>query len=353
MKHSPIARVLSALRASAHKDAREWRRYSILFLAFVLLMALLYTGVGHVVRQQRQDYAALTTELFSSQASAMFQELELVSNAILRNGTVFALAKDENPIIDRLEICDAMKGCMITSEYAEHAYLFPAGDGDIYTDEGIYSGNSRATLLGQAGAREEDLFNDGDDAAFHVLNDNHMAPFAVTCVRSREGDVTSSLVVTMHMSQFMRMFQNIDAEMCTVFNDRVYISSYIKAIDDPDFSWRDEKAIGRLLGKPVTCFYLEGDGYTYMVAIDQARFNRPLNMLLIGFCAFTFILVLLGMVHVYHSIKRRRTEIDKVLAVLPESYQGDQSYEQIYTNIRKSLEDYRTQQADYLREQNR
>jgi len=351
MKHF-FAAGIAPLGNLSHRLRNELKRYLALLLAVLLLMTLLYVSVERVIRKQTQEHAELVAEHFSTQAQAMLRELEMVSSAILRDSAVTQL-RTGNALTpnEQMDICSEIADYLEDNPYAEHAYLIPHDGGVIFTEKGVFENGSLPTLLQQIGATETDLIPKSDETAYHLLNENRLAPFCVVTVRNLDREITHSLIVTLRMSAFIRLFQQMDAELCTVFNDDVYISSYIKNISDPDFNWRDTNAVQSLIGKPVACYYLEANGYTYMVAISRNRFNQPLRLILGGFCLFALALVLLAAYHVVRANRRRRDHMAALLGEVPESYQGDQSLDAIYDNIRSSLEAYRTQQESYSQEQ--
>lgn len=270
--------------------------------------------------------------------------MQLVSNAILRDSDVTEILNAGNAnAVDSLYICDIIRAGLKESSYVQHAYLICEKSGNIYSDQGLFSGSSLPVLLQKIGSSEAELYAGDPEGDFHMLNENGLAPYCIFQIRDSDGNFMGALVVTLQMSEFLRIFYSLDAELCAVFNQDVYVASYITNIRADNFDWHDEASISALLGKPVTCKYIEAEDYTYMVAVSRESYNRPLHVIIKWFFIYAAAALILGYVYLYHVSKKRYQHIAAMIDALPVSYTGDQSYEHIYENIRKSLEDYRTQ----------
>lgn len=117
------------------KYRSEIKRYLILLLIPVLLFALLYLNVNQVVSQQAEEYAMLMTDHFYVQSSSMLHEMQLVSNAILRDSEISKILKTSSAnSLDSLHICDIIRDSLTESPYVQHAYLFCEKSGNIYSD---------------------------------------------------------------------------------------------------------------------------------------------------------------------------------------------------------------------------
>lgn len=332
------------IKALPHgKYSAEIKRYLLLLLIPVLLLAVLYINVNQVVTQQAEDYAELMVNHFYVQASSMLHEMQLVSNAILRNSDVTRILEVESAdALDSLDICDIIRAGLKESPYVEHTYLICEKSGNIYSDQGLFSSSSLPVLLDKIGSSEAELYaSDAED--YHMLNENGLAPYCIHPIHDAEGDFIGALVVTLRMSEFLRIFYDIDAELCAIYNQDVFIASHITNINVDNFDWHDAACISAIVGKTVTCKYIEGDDYTFMVAVSRESYNRPLHIIIKWFFIYAVAILLLGYFYLYLVSRKRYQRISAMINALPVSYTGDQSFEHIYDNIRKSLEDYRTQ----------
>lgn len=325
------------------KYRAEIKRYLLLLLIPVLLLALLYLNVNQVVTKQAEEYAELMVNHFYVQASSMLHEMQLVSNAILRDSNVTRILEvDSANALDSLYICDIIRDGMKESPYVEHSYLICKKSGNIYSDQGLFSSSSLPVLLAKIGSSEAELYvSEAEDS--HMLNENGLAPYCIHPIHDANGNIIGALIVTLRMSEFLRIFYDIDAALCAVFNQDVYIASHITNINADHFDWHDEARISAILGEKVTCKYVEGDDYTFMVAVSRESYNRPLYIIIKWFFIYAVAVLLLGYLYLYLVSRNRYQRLSAMVDDLPVSYTGDQSFEHIYENIRKSLEDYRTQ----------
>lgn len=342
MKTFPFLNAIKTLPQGKYRA--EIKRYLILLLIPILVLSLLYLHVNQIVSQQVEEYALLTADHFYVQSASMLHEMQLVSNAILQSREIaWVLEADSTNALNSLFVCDAIQDCLKESPYVQHAYLLCEKTGNIYSEQGLYCNESLSTILQNVGVDAADLTDKSADARFHVLNENGLAPYCIFPIHGANGARTGTLIVTLRMTEFLRIFYSLDAELCAVFNEDVFISSYIAGVPAEGFDWRDEASISALLGKRVTCEYLEQGDYTYLVAISRESYNRPLYAIITWFFLYAAAALVLGYLYLYQVSKRRYQRISAMIDALPVSYTGDQSYEHIYENIRKSLEDYRTQ----------
>lgn len=336
---------LKALPSSKYRA--EIKRYLVLLLIPVLLLALLYMNVNHVVSQQAEDYAKLMTDHFYVQTSSMLHEMQLVCNTILRDSDVAKILEtDAASSLDSLHICTIIQDGLKESPYVQHAYLFCKKSGNIYSDGGLFDGDSLSVLLDKIGTDESQLSGSAEAADYHVLNKSGMAPYCIFQIRDERGNSLGALAVSLRMTEFLRIFYSLDAELCVIFNDDFYISSYIKGINMDGIDWSSEESVSALIGKRVACEYLEESGYTYLVAVSRENYNRPLQAIIMWFFIYAAAALTLGYLYLYQVSKKRYQKISSLITALPESYAGDQSYEHIYDNIRRSLEEYRAQREN-------
>lgn len=325
----------------------EIKRYLILLLIPVLLFALLYLNVNQVVSQQAEEYAMLMTDHFYVQSSSMLHEMQLVSNAILRDSEVAKILKTSAAnALDSLHICGIIRDSLMESPYVQHAYLFCENSGNIYSDGGLFGSSSLSVLMDKIGADASQLSGTSEGAEYHVLNKSGMAPYCIFSIQDDDGNSLGALAVSLRMTEFLRIFYGLDAELCVIFNDDFYISSYIKGVNMDGIDWRNEDSVSALIGKSVACEYLEQGDYTYLVAVSRESYNRPLKVIIKWFFIYAAAALVLGYLYLYQVSKKRYQRISSMIEALPVSYTGNQSYEHIYENIRKSLEDYRTQREN-------
>lgn len=231
--------------------------------------------------------------------------------------------------------------------YVLHAYLICDRSDVILGDEGLFGGSSLSSLAEKIGFDASELTGPPAAASYHLLNGKGLAPYCVFPVYDADGTALGSLIVTLRMSEFLRIFYSLDAVLCTIFNRNVYISSYLPHIDMSDFDWHSETDVGALMGQNVLCKYKDGDDYTYMVAVSRDQYTRPLRVILLWFFIYAAGVVILGYLYLYFVSRKRYKRLSSLAHGLPATYTGDSSYEHIYESVRKSLEDYRIQREHF------
>lgn len=330
------------------KFRTEIKKYALLLLIPVALLLILYINVDHVVTEQAEEYAELTMDHFYVQSSSMLHEMELVSNAILNsNDTSATLRAESVNSLDALYVCDIIRRGLAESPYVLHAYLICDRSDVILGDEGLFGGSSLSSLAEKIGFDAAELNGTFAAASYHLLNGKGLAPYCVFPVYDADGTALGSLIVTLRMSEFLRIFYSLDAVLCTIFNHDVYISSYLPHIDMSDFDWHSEADVGALVGQNVLCKYKDGDDYTYMVAVSRDQYTRPLHVILLWFFIYAAGVLLLGYLYLYFVSRKRYKRLSSLARGLPATYTGDSSYEHIYESVRKSLEDYRIQREHF------
>lgn len=326
----------------------EIRRYLFLLLIPVILLVALYVSVYRVVTKQIDDYSQLTINYFYSQADTMLNEMQVVGNSLKRNRLVrdhLDSMKDEQS--QALAVCHEISSVIEDSPCVQHVYLIEETSGKIYSDQGFFSEDSLDTFLTNLGINDLELSKPDVSGTAHVLNENRLAPYYISSITGEDGQTLGTMIITLRMTEFLKIFYSLNCEFCAIFNDDVYISTNFNQINTDDFDWYSEEDISELIDAPVKCTYLETEKYTYIVAVAKTDFSQPLKPVLYAFVLYLVAVVALGYLYLYHVSKKRYKNIEKLLSTLPVSNQGNQTYETIYDDIRTSLQNYQNQHDLY------
>ena len=325
----------------------EIKRYLLLLLLPLVMCVVLFVGVQAVITQQIQGRAELQADHFYTQTSAMLREMQMVSDSLMRNGTFLgALSSDNAENVDGVALCALIYESMEESPYISHVYVISERLDQIYTDEVSYSYRALPTILHRIGAEYADIFPDaGIDTSYYTLNQTNLVPYYTAPVQSA-GETVGTLVVTLRMMEFLRLFFSLDVDICTVFSDSFYISSYLYSITDPLFDWHNVQSVSRLLGDSLTCFYRDVGEYTYLIGILNREYNRPLSIIVHSFCIYAGFVLVGGLIYLSRVSRKRYLQLASLVDALPEKRAGDYSSSEIYDDIRKSLLDLRDQKND-------
>lgn len=273
----------------------EIRRYLLLLLIPVILLVALYAGVYHVISKQITNYSELMINYFYTQSNTMLHEMQMTGNTIKKNRTILAaLQSAENdqklPLIIPQEITSVIE----ENPYVQHAYLINETTGKIYSDQGYFNGNSLDAILTNLGISDLELATPDDSGTAHVLNENRLAPYYISTVADSDGNTLGTLIITLRMIEFLKIFYSLNSEFCAIFNDDVYISTNFNRITVDDFNWYSESDISAMVGTPVKCTYLETEDYTYIVAVAKESFYQPLKPILYAFFLYVIAVLLFG-----------------------------------------------------------
>lgn len=326
----------------------EIRHYLLLLLLPLVLLVALYAGVYKIISDQMTAYSELTLDRFYSQSTSMLRGMELMAESIQSNPVILGVfdetASDE---IKPMVICEQISAHLASDPYVSHAYLIVDSSGYIYSDQGYFNANSLDSILYEYGISKETVKHQDASGSSHILNANNAPPFYVCQVKDSAGNQIGSLLIALRPNEFLKVFTNMDTELCAIFNDSVYLSSYLFNINIDGFDWRSEADVAALAGTDVTCVYLDDENYTYMVAISKDSFYQPLYIIIWAFVLYSLAVLIIGYAYLYHISKKRYENMVLLAGTLPETYQGDESYQDIYDRIKESLSSIQTQSENH------
>ncbi len=329
---------------------REDRQSFILLLGLPFVLCLiLFLAVHYVIRGEIQDHAEQTATQFYLQSSAMLREMNQLGEAVANDaGLVEAMGRDPSEALDALDLCDTIWGFLSQSPYIDHVYIISEKHDHIYSDEGYFSNRSLASILSRIGIGADEYATSSfpeETAEPRQLSVSSFTPYCVVPITSPGGEALGTAIVTLNMTSFLRNFYALDASLCCVFNQNFFISSALSMASGRDFDWRDMAAVADLIGEPVTCVYRQADDYTYLVAVSNSDYNKPLFVIIACFLLYALAVLLAGGISIRRFALKRRGEIAALIDALPE-YTGEAAYSSVIPAIKKSLAEYQHQQEN-------
>lgn len=326
----------------------EIKHYILLLLLPLVMCIALFISVYYVTMDQLLQRAELTANHFYVQSTSMMREMQIVSDAILRDDLfIHSVNSTDSDDVNAMELCDMLRDSVGESPYISHVYLVSYSLNKIYSDMGYFNYQSLSLILQGMGASADELTAEAESSTLelHILNGSDFAPYCFVPITSKDGESIGTLIVTLKMTEFLRIFVSLDAEICSVFNDEFYISSVFQMSTLSDFDWSNERAVSELVGTPVTCFYLEADGLTYLVGIAQSEYNKPLQVIIWCFCIYAVMILVVGYIYLYKVSQKHYLQLTSLIDALPAGYTSSPT-EDIYSDIRKSLLEFRDEIKD-------
>lgn len=342
-KHSKQGNPFLILFNRTKRFQGEIKKYLLLLLLPLILGIILFFSVMMVIRSQIEAQGSMTAMRFETQASNIFHEMKIVSDSLQEDASFMKNISEADPsAYNPLDICSAINGHLHESAFVSHAYLLCESQNHIYTDNAYYLYAAKPVILDSilsisdnGGSTEAALPEDG----WHILNTNYAAPFYVVTIHSSE-NTSSTLIVVLNKTEFIRSFYNINAEMCCLFNQSFSISSLLK--NSPGIDWTSSRDVSEVAGTPVRCFYINGDDFTYMVAISTHEFYKPLWIILYVFLGYFSAVLIIGFIYLSVLSRKRYDTVASLIKGLPNAPSGnDSSYEEMISTMSKSLDEYK------------
>jgi AraC-like DNA-binding protein len=313
----------------------------LLIIFPVVLLTGLYFSVYQVITRQMDEYLNLTMDHFYAQSISMMREFDMVSVNVANNPIILSGLDDmDSSEIDDEIMQDEIASCLESNPYVRHVYLVKESDGTIYSDMATYNGQSLSALLQNLGISEASYLSGRENETTELLNENKLAPYAISSIYSMAGDYLGTVIVTMNMTEFLQIFYSLNVDFCAIFNDDVYVSTYLRGIDTTQFDWFSESDISDLIGTDVRSVYLQSDEYNYVIAVAKDDFYKPLTLIWAAFLVYIAIVLIVGMAALLRISRKRFLNMEALANTLPEGNSGFNSVEDVYEGIRNALQDY-------------
>ncbi len=332
---------------------REIKTYFMLLVLPLVLCIALFVGIRTVMLQLMEENMAQVMERFQSEIEAKRSETLLLTDSLaetelflqVQNGETLSTADGEAFVQLLSDYTDMGNGTRI-----EHFYLVSTLSDQIYSDTGRFTTASLSAILSKVSITQEDLDAavDAQRIQWHLLTQTGFAPCCIIPLFAESGDSSGALIATLNMTDYLRVFTRLDASFCAMFNEDCYITSLLATIP-AGFDWYSDAAVSELVGFQVSCAYLEGESFTYLVALPRAEYNRPQKIIIIGFCVYALLFLVGGYCYLYHVSKRRYQQMSALIDALPQRPPEDASYAGIMQHVQASLLDLRNQNEDQWR----
>ena len=330
---------------SGMSRSEEARSYLLLLLIPFLLCLILYIAVHFVIRSEIRQHAEQTATQFYLQSSSMLREMDQFGEAAANDARMIDAMTNNDADLDPLALCDSLREAVSRNPFIEHVYIVNDRSAHIYSDEGYFSAKSLDSILSRIGidAASQGSCSALSEQEFQRLSVSSFTPYCFLPIVSPRGETLGTAIVTMNMTSFLRNFYALDASLCCVFRDDFFISSSLSMARGRDFDWTNTAAVAELVGEPVTCVYKAADDFTYLVAVSNSEYNKPLNVILICFFLYAAAVLAASFVSLRRFAVKRQGEITALIDALPD-YSGEAAYSAVIPAVKKSLEEYRLQQ---------
>ena len=334
-----------------YKDYRqEIRRYLLLLLIPLVFCVILYFAVQGVVTRQIRQGAQDTVQQVYVRTSAMMHEVDMVSSAVfidiaslnnLSSGEILPYRLEEPASICRqLEI---RKG---SSTYIKQIYLISEEWQRIFSDAGYFNYNSLESILTRVGTNIP-TFEAITEPTWNIQTSNHLTdPYCVMPCRDIHGNTVGRILITLDLTIFMDTLSDLNASFVCLYSDDSLLTSQLLPETYQDIDWHSEKDVSAMLGKPVKCFYVQVDDYTYMAAIERGDYYYPFRVISACFLIYAVVVFLLGFLYLSKVSQERYRQLSDLITALPQdSDDAPTSYQELLPKVQKTLLSLRDRDA--------
>ncbi len=340
---------LSSLKNQRIDFRQEIRRYIALLLIPLFFCIMLYFSVQKISYNQYRLSAERTAEQFQLQISSMMHEVNLVSDSLISD--FIALENDQKENIsssllytysDPPSICRQLSIRRENSSYIEHIYLIPLQQPYIYSDSGYYNMVSLESILRGMGTDQNSLF-EVEEKKWNMLSEGHLSnPYCLSPFRDSSGNILGYLLITLDLNAFMEVIFNINAEFACLYNDTTFLPSLPLERVYSAQELGSETIVSRLLKKPVKCFQLQVDDYTYMIAISKSSYYLPFFIISLCFVLYAVLVFAFSFFYLYRVSKNRYLQLSRLIDALPQE-SATVSYKNLIPAVQTALLNYRDQ----------
>lgn len=339
--------IWNSIAITFKKFRSELKRYQFLLWAPLLLSCVLLICVNAVTLDQLNKSGEDSVYRFRAEAHGIVRELQIVSDALVADGSLQEIVSDSQAPADPLLVPHIIRKHLTKNTFVSDVYLISEKHGYIYSQDAIYAYDALSTILGDFTGESIESLSNPDTFGWHILNADYTSPYYL----AEFPDGEAILLVTLNKTEFIRTFFNNGTLVCCMFNDSFSISNQI--FNSPDTDWHKEADVSAIAGERVKCFYLEQDGYTYMTALSRSEYNAPVRIILAVFCVYFLLVLILGTVYILRISQKRYNDVVAMIGDLPHPVNQDTSYEELVAAMRKSLEDFKQHYNNQQRFQRR
>lgn len=325
------------------KYRSELNRYLLLLLLPLILGVALFVSINYVITAQIEARAELVVNNFSEKSDAILREIQIIGNTLIKDRELRrALNTEDLSYEDSDDLCSLISDYANESTHIDGIYVISERTERIYSDKSRYAYESLAYITNKIGLDISAFTGEAapSGTVWHILNRGGIAPFCVIPIPNANNQAPDLVVITMKMTNYLRIVFTMDVELFCIFSDDFFISSLLRSAPS-DLDWRDEQAVSDFLGTPVNCFYKENGSITYLAAISRSSYYTPLAVIIACFSIYFLLVLVLGYLYLYRISRKRYTEIAMLIDVLPQAHPVDTPFNDIISAIHKSLLDFR------------
>lgn len=342
---------LSALKNQKINFRQEIRRYIVLLLIPLFFCVMLYFSVQKISYEQYKLSAEHTVEQFQLQISSMMHEVNLISDSLVSDFVALENNTQNNIRLlydysDPYSICRQISIRKEHSTYIDRIYFISEKQQYIFSDDGYFNFVSLESILKNIGIDYDDFYNI-EEKEWNMMADSHLSsPYCIAPFRNNSGEITGYLLISLDLDAFIKAVFNLNADFACLYNTTTFITSLPldKAYTMEELA--SEATVSHLVGKPVKCFQIVVDDFTYMVAISKSSYYYPFLVISFCFLIYAVLIFVLSFLYLYKVSKKRYMQISHLIEALPQENSAV-TYKDLIPAVQNALLNYRNQSKQH------
>ncbi len=337
----------SALKNQKINFRQEIRRYIILLVIPLFFCVILYFSVQNISYKQYKLSAEHTVEQFQLQISSMMHEVNLISDSLVSD---FIALDNNTGNTDRLlynysnpsSICRQISIQKEHCAYIDRIYFISEKQQYIFSDGGYFNLASLESILKKMGI-DYDSFFAIEETEWNMMADSHLgSPYCIAPFRSNSGEITGYLLISLDLEAFIEAINSLNADFACLYNDATFIPSQPLDRAYTMDELASEATVSHFLGKPVKCFQIVVDDFTYMIAISKSSYYYPFRVISLCFFVYAVLVFVLSFLYLYRVSKKRYIQIARLVEALPQE-DSAVTYKELIPAVQNALLSYRDQ----------
>ena len=315
---------------------KEALRYVVLALIPLLLGLALLFVVRAAINSQIETNAKLKVDLLEESASGILFETEQTASMIRTDPEINRILRTSSlSSSDYADLVSRLNFYYQNSPFIDQIYLLSPSKDVIINPFGYFLYKSAAALLSTID-NSIALTPESVRSGWNAVNQNYAPPYYLVRFSEDEADRSPNmLVITLKSRDFVRIMDQVDADLCCLYNDQCEISTLV--LSHEIVEWESDEAVSSLLGKKVVCMRRAGEYFNYVVALSTEEYHRPLHYILTAFL-FYFAIITLYFIWVFtRDYTRRYKRISALVEALPKTEQHGTSYEELWQAVHQSI----------------
>jgi len=270
----------------------------------------------------------------------ILDEAEQNASLILSDPEIRNLLDSEGSSVDlSLSLVARLHFYYTNSRYIDTIYLIDPTHDLVLDQYGYFFHKSAQAIFS---AIDENIAYAPADIpeGWNVVNRDFAPPYYIArYIPNTPGYEPVILVITLKTGDFVQIMNDVNADLCCLYNEQCEISTYVLSHDTVD--WSSDQAVSDLLGKQVICVSRSGQFFNYMVALGVKEYYRPLHYILYAFLFYFAVIILYYILVFTREYRRRYARISSLVEVLPRTRPHGESYEDLWQAVHSAIIEFR------------